>query len=153
MSANTSFPRSASKSQTHMQSVVSRKLCAGEEMRLLSIGVALVGAPASLLVDRPAIGLDLPAAARIMRRLQSIAATGTTVVAACAPLSAGAYSALDGVVALQGGRVAYAGPTGPLAPRPVSDSHVASRGACQIGIHRTDRKRHPIGRSNWVLPV
>lgn len=102
--------------QTHTQSLVSQNRCAGEEMRLLSIGVALVGGPASLLVDLPAIGLDLPAAARILQRLQSVASRGTTVVAACAPLSAGAYSSLDSVVALQGGRVAYAGPTGTLAP-------------------------------------
>lgn len=115
-------------------------------MRLLSIGVALVGAPASLLVDLPAIGLDLPAAARILQRLQSVAFRGTTVVAACAPLSAGAYSSLDSIVALQGGRVAYAGPTGTLAPRPFSNSHTASGSGCQIGSSRICPNCQSIGR-------
>lgn len=76
------------------------------------MGVALVASPAVVLVDHPTLGLDLPASARVMRRLAAVAARGTTVVVACGPLPAGAYAVLGGVVALQGGRAAYVGATG-----------------------------------------
>lgn len=82
----------------------------------MSVGVALVASPAVVLIDQPTLGLDLPAAARVMRRLAAVAARGTTVVVACGPLPAGAYAALGGVVALQGGRTAYVGPTGVMLP-------------------------------------
>jgi cobalt/nickel transport system ATP-binding protein len=84
------------------------ELSFGERKRAAFAG-ALATGPDLLLCDEPTMGLDPVAAARLVRAVESAAASGPTVLWATHDLDA-LPRAVERVVLLSGGRVAFDGP-------------------------------------------
>lgn len=83
----------------------------GGEKRRVSIAIQLLDRPAILFLDEPTSGLDTATSGSIVRLLQLLASSGTTIVATIHQPSQGMFSEFDSLVLLaRGGYVVYDGP-------------------------------------------
>jgi len=98
-----------------------RTLSRGMQQRL-AIARALLPDPAVLLMDEPYTGLDPQAAAMLDALLQSMAATGRTVLLTTHDLPR-ALTIANRVAILAGGVIAYTTPTASLTPAALAETY------------------------------
>ena len=89
------------------------ELSAGLRQRI-AIARALLGDPPVLLLDEPTSNLDREAEEQISKALGELARTRNVVVVTHSPIL---LSACDNIIALDRGRVAFAGPAREVAPK------------------------------------
>jgi ABC transport system ATP-binding/permease protein len=84
------------------------KNVSGGERKRVSLAIELLSSPGLLFLDEPAAGQDPLTEMKLMQLFRTIANRGSTVIMTTHLL--GAYSLLDKVVVIVGGRLAYCGP-------------------------------------------
>ena len=119
----------------------------------MGLGVALLRPKAALFADEPTTGLDAASALRVAALLRRCARRGFTVVAVLHQPRAEIVDALDAVLLLHRGRVAFAGPPKDVLERfrapggnavdPLDTPPHPDRGAHAVGGRLHDAARPP----------
>ena len=106
----------------------------GGERKRTSIALALVSKPPVLLLDEPTTGLDAATADDVLGAVKKLARDGSRVVACTihAPSSRAFRLLIDDVVALDGGKVAWAAPPGEGSHGPLATYVSQSLGSVYI---------------------
>jgi len=120
------------------------------QLKLVTIAVELVANPAVIFLDEPTSGLDAPSAARVMRAVRRIAATGRTVLCTIHQPSEELFLMFDRLLLLKsGGDVVYFGDLGRRARLLVHYFEAASNGTERLP--RSERKLNPDGSYSYII--
>ncbi|MBT2291288.1 ATP-binding cassette domain-containing protein [Paenibacillus albidus] len=115
-------------------------LLSGGEKRRVCIAGAIAAHPGLLVLDEPTAGLDPPAAAALLDKVQQLRADGLTIVIGTHDLDSFLPIA-DKVVVLSQGAVCYSGPVDPLNADPGPLYAAGLTAPAYIRIGRTLRER------------
>ncbi|AEV84177.1 spermidine/putrescine import ATP-binding protein potA [Actinoplanes sp. SE50] len=117
----------------------------------LAIAVALLGAPAALLLDEPANALDPEAVVHLRHLVRTVAAQGTAVV-----VSSHQLRELDGVAdaltLLHRGRIRYDGPFGDFVGPARLRVRASDRDRLTRALHDDGLTAQPGGDHLWITP-
>uniref|UniRef100_A0AC35FAX3 ABC transporter domain-containing protein n=1 Tax=Panagrolaimus sp. PS1159 TaxID=55785 RepID=A0AC35FAX3_9BILA len=93
-----------------------KKGISGGEAKRLMVASVLLDNPSILFLDEPTTGLDSHMAQSLMNSLQKLAKDGRTIVATIHQPSSNIFNALDKVIFLGDGKLAYLGPPKEVLP-------------------------------------
>jgi ABC-type multidrug transport system ATPase subunit len=131
------------------------------QLKLVTIGVELVANPSVIFLDEPTSGLDAPSAARVMKAVRRIAATGRTVLCTIHQPSEQLFLMFDRLLLLKsGGRDVFFADCGHKGNNLVNYFEAASgykeklpRGGKEILPNGKVKVTLKINPANWMLDV